>query len=192
MNRHTHRLFQYIQSKTRLDDSAMERIGACFSCKKLKRNEHLLIEGNVCRYNYFVNHGCLRFYSINEQGQELIRYFAFEGKFGTALSSFIEEQSATENIQAIEKTEVLAIARTDFYHLVDTMSAMNAIYRDVLEMAYVTSQQRIYDFQGQPALERLKWLLQYQPNALTRLPSKMVAAYLGVTPYTLSRLKAEL
>ena len=188
MNRHTHRLFQYIQSKTRLDDSAMERIGACFSCKKLKRNEHLLIEGNVCRYNYFVN----RFYSINEQGQELIRYFAFEGKFGTALSSFIEEQSATENIQAIEKTEVLAIARTDFYHLVDTMSAMNAIYRDVLEMAYVTSQQRIYDFQGQPALERLKWLLQYQPNALTRLPSKMVAAYLGVTPYTLSRLKAEL
>ncbi|MES2486135.1 MAG: Crp/Fnr family transcriptional regulator, partial [Bacteroidota bacterium] len=68
----------------------------------------------------------------------------------------------------------------------------NFIYRDILEMAYITSQKRIYGLQGGSALERLKWLMQYQPMVLSRLSNKVVASYLGITPYTLSRLKTDI
>jgi hypothetical protein len=84
------------------------------------------------------------------------------------------------------------ISRQDFFHLVNTVPQINTIYRDILEMAYVTSQKRIYGLQGKSALEQLKWLMEYQPKILSRLSSKQVASYLGITPFTLSRLKSQL
>ena len=38
--------------------------------KKLKKKQYLLQEGDVARYDYFVNKGCLRTYSIDDKGQE--------------------------------------------------------------------------------------------------------------------------
>ena len=66
------------------------------------------------------------------------------------------------------------------------------MYRHILEMAYIMSQERIYGFQGQSALERLKWLMDHEPKILSKLSNKVIASFLGVTPYTLSRLKSEI
>lgn len=185
-------LYKYIHSKTKIDFAAFMELSKYFQLKKVKKNEFLIMKGDVCKINMFVNKGCLKFYNINEKGNENIRYFAIEGKFGTALSSFIEQQPSFEFVQAIEKSEVLIISRKDFFHLVNTEPHINLIYRDMLEMAYVTSQKRIYGLQGATALERLKWLMAYHPKILSRLSNKDIASYLGVTPYTLSRLKSEL
>lgn len=185
-------LFKYIQNKTEIDEMSFSEFRHFFKPKTVKKNEFILKEGEVCQHNIFVNKGCLKFYLINDEGKELIRYFAFEGKFGTALSSLIDQKPSFESIQAIEDTELLMISRQDFFHLVDTVPQINFIYRDILEMAYITSQERIYGLQGQRALKQLKWLLSYQPKILSRLSNKVIASYLGVTPYTLSRLKSEL
>lgn len=185
-------LLKYIQNKTEIDNKTFSELCHYFKIKTIKKNEILLREGEVCHYNIFVNKGCLKFYLINDEGKELIRYFAFEGKFGTALSSLINQKPSFEYIQAIENTEILMITRQDFFHLVDTVPQINFIYRDILEMAYTTSQERIYGLQGQRALEQLKWLMAYQPKILSRLSNRVIASYLGITPYTLSRLKAEL
>ena len=185
-------LYKYIQNKTEIDRETFSGFCHYFKPKTVKKNKLILMEGEICNHNIFVNKGCLKIFSINEKGKELIRYFAFEGKFGTALTSLIEQKSSFESIQAIENSEVLMIARKDFFYLVDTVPQINFIYRDILEMAYATSQKRIYGLQGNTALERLKWLIEYQPQILSRLSNKVVASYLGVTPYTLSRLKSEL
>lgn len=131
-------------------------------------------------------------YHLGPEGQEFTRYFAFENKFGTSLTSLIESKPAIENIQAVEKSEVMKISKVDFFNLVETVPAVNLVYRNMLEQAYITSQKRIYDFQEKSALERLKWLLTHQPGILNRIPSRLVASYLGITSYTLSRIKAEL
>jgi CRP-like cAMP-binding protein len=185
-------LFTYIQNKIEIDEMTFSSFKHHFKLKKVKKNEVILREGEICNHNIFVNKGCLKFYVINNEGKELIRYFAFEGKFGTALSSLISQKPSFEYIQAVENSEILIISRQDFYHLVDTIPQINFIYRDILEMAYLTSQERIYGLQGQRALEQLRWLMAYQPKILSRLTNKVVASYLGITPYTLSRLKAEL
>ncbi|MEY2917278.1 MAG: hypothetical protein RIS73_992 [Bacteroidota bacterium] len=185
-------LFKYLQNKTEISQKAFSEFSEYFKLKEVKKNEIILREGEVCRYNYFVNKGCLKFYSINDEGHELTRYFAFESKFGTALSSLIDQKPSFEYIQAIEKSELLMISRQDFFYLVNTVPQINTIYRDTLEMAYVTSQKRIFGLQGKSALEQLEWLMEYQPKILSRLSSKQVASYLGITPFTLSRLKSQL
>lgn len=185
-------LHAYFKNKTNIDEDRFSELCTYFKPISVKRNAFLLREGQECKYNYFVNKGCLRLYSVNSEGQEMTRYFAFEGKFGTALSSFIEQKPSFECVQSVVNSEVLVISRTDFLHLVETMPEVQAIYTDILEMAYITSQKRIYGLQGDSALERLKWLLDYHPMILSKLSNKVVASYLGITPYTLSRLKAEL
>lgn len=185
-------LYKYIQTKINIDRTTFDSFCHVFKLKKVKKNEFLLVEGENCTFNIFVNKGCLRFYSIVSDGRELTRYFAFEGKFGTALSSLIDQKPSIEFVQALEKSELLVISRQDFFHLVETVPQINYIYRDILEMAYITSQKRIFDLQGREAIQRLKWLMEYQPRILSRLSNKVVASYLGITPYTLSRLKAGL
>ena len=185
-------LHQYFLERTNISEEQFTKIRDYFSIKTLKRNEHLLQIGQTCKYNYFVNAGCLRFYTINEEGQELTRYFGFENKFATSFTSFISQKPSPENIQSLITSEVLMISRQHFYHLVDTVPEVNVVYRNILEKAYIMSQERIYGFQGQSALERLKWLMESEPRILSILSNKVVASYLGVTPYTLSRLKAEI
>ncbi len=182
-------LYEYLHSRTGLSLEAFEEISRHFHAAKFRRGQQLVMEGSVCRHLFFVTTGMIRMYYIDEQGIEHTRYIALEGKFGTALTSFIEQSESVENVQALEKTEVLRIDRESFFSLVATSSAMNIVYRDILEMAYITSQKRIYGLQSQQAFERLCWLRQHQPELLRRVSGKVLASYLGVTPYTLSRLK---
>jgi CRP-like cAMP-binding protein len=184
-------LYKYFSDRTVIDDGTFTEIRRHFKRLKTKRNEFLLHRGEVCRHYYFVNKGCLRLFTINEEGKEATRYFAFEGSFGSALPSLIQQKPAFEYVQTIEKSDLLAIDRDDFFKLVDTVPQVGFIYRQILEAAFITAQQRIYGFQVLSASDKLKWLLNYQPNILSRLSNKMVATFLGVTPYTLSRLKSE-
>lgn len=185
-------LFEYFQEKTNISRRQFQDICPFFEPKRVKKKELLLMEYDVCRYIFFVNHGCLQLYSIDEAGQELTRYLAFERKFATALTSFIRQAPSFEYIQAVVDTELLRITYENFYHLVDTNPAVRFVYRGILENAYITSQERIYNFLGKTAREKLRWLLVSQPDIFNRLPNQVIASYLGMTPYTLSRLKADL
>jgi CRP-like cAMP-binding protein len=156
-------LYNYFKEKTDVDLETFERISRYFKPGSAKRNEILLAEGEICKFNLFVNKGCVRFFTINEEGIELTRYFAFEGKFGTALSSLIDQEKSFETIQCVEKSELQVISRKDFFHLIETVPQVNFIYRDILEMAYITSQKRIYDFQGKNGVFAL--FLQHQTVA---------------------------
>lgn len=185
-------LKKYIKTRTEIDDKTLSYICSYFQLKKTKRNELLLKEGEICKHYYFVNKGCTRLFSIADDGEESTRYFHFEEAFGTALSSFINQRPAFEFMQTIEPSELLVINRDDYFHLVDTVPQFSFIYRQILESAYIRSQERIYCFQKLEAIEKVRWVLTNQSKLLTRLSNKMVASYLGLTPPTLSRLKSKL
>jgi CRP-like cAMP-binding protein len=185
-------LYNYFNNGVGITSVKFDMIRGYFEAISLKKNQFLLRKGETCRYMYFVNAGCIRFYTINLEGDELTRYFAFEDKFGTALTSFINQKPSMEFMQSVTKSVVLQIKRQDFYHLVDSIPEVTSVYRNMLEQAYIMSQQRIYGFQGYSVLERLKWLMAHHPKILSKLSNKVIASYLGITQYTLSRLKSEL
>jgi CRP-like cAMP-binding protein len=185
-------LKKYFQERTQMDEQTLDEICSHFKPLKTKRNEMLLLQGEVCKHYYFVNKGCLRLFTVNKEGVEGTRYFAFEGAFGTALPSLIEQTPAFEYVQTIEKSELLAISRDSFFHLVDTVPQFAFIYRKILEASFITAQKRIYGFQGLDGLEKVKWVMEYNPKLLTRVSNKLAASFLGLTPSTLSRLKSQL
>ena len=186
------KLEKYFKKRTTIDEPTLAHIFTHFTSLKTKRNQMLLREGDICKDYYFVNEGCLRLFTYNSEGVETTRYFAFEGAFGTSLPSLIDQSPAFEYVQTIEDSELLKISRESFFHLVNTVPQFASIYRQILERGFINAQQRIYGFQGFDALEKVKWMIQYQPDFLERISNKMAASYLGLTPSTLSRIKAKL
>ena len=185
-------LEEYFKTRTEIDDKTLSYISSYFKIKKIKRNEFLLKEGEICKHFYFINKGCIRLFNINKDGEEGTRYFHFEDAFGTALPSLISQKPSYEFMQTIEPSELLVINREDYFHLVEIVPQFAIVYRQILELAYLKSQERIYCFQSLEAIEKVRWVLTNQSKWLTRLSNKMVASYLGLTPQTLSRLKSKL
>ncbi|MCY0971070.1 Crp/Fnr family transcriptional regulator [Chryseobacterium wangxinyae] len=185
-------LEKFIKSRATIDDEKLQEICSYFKLITTKRNEILLDYDQICGQYYFINKGCIRLFTIDENGNENIRYFAFKGNFATALPSFIDQKPAEEFLQTIEKSELLYISRTDFYYLTSTIPQFAKIYTEILELGFISAQKRIYGFQGFDALAKVKWIIKHQPHLLQSVSNKMVAAYLGISPSTLSRLKLKL
>jgi CRP-like cAMP-binding protein len=185
-------LASYLLQKYGVDEEKLQKILSCFQPLKVSRKQILVNYNEVCRTYYFINSGSLRLFTVNNAGLETSRYFAFEGMFATALPSFIDQKPALEYLEAIEKGELLSISRKDFFQLVDTTTEFSHIYREILEVGFVNAQKRIYGFQGFDALEKVKWVIESQPNFLLRVSNKMAASYLGISPSTLSRVKSRL
>jgi CRP-like cAMP-binding protein len=104
------KLGQDFKNRTTIDEPTLHHNFSRFTFLKTKRNEMLLLQGDVCKHFYYVNKGCIRLFTINKDGAEVTRYFTFEGAFGTALPSLIEQTPAFEFVQTIEKSKLLAIS----------------------------------------------------------------------------------
>jgi CRP-like cAMP-binding protein len=162
-----------------------------YKVKRTTRNEILLHAGEVCPNMHFVNKGCLRIYMMDADGREATRFLIMDGRFGTAFPSFILQEPSLAYIQSIEPSELLYINFADFRELINEFPGWERIYRINLEQDYIASIKRIESLITMDAKERYNLLLTNEPQMIQRLPSKIIADYLGISQETLSRLKSK-
>jgi CRP-like cAMP-binding protein len=158
--------------------------------KKLKKKQYLLQEGDVVRYDYFVNKGCLRTYTIDEKGQEHVVQFSIEDWWTGDMYSFLTQTPARYTIDAIEDTELLCLERNALEELYVKVPKFEKFFRHLLQNAFVSLQERIIGNLSQPADERYCNFVTKYPAMEKRLPLKQIASYLGITPESLSRIRS--
>lgn len=185
-------LKSYLEKNTELSDDEFDVFCSRFKWRRTKRGEILLEAGSVSRCIYFVNKGCLRVYLMDREGRESTRFLIPEGRFGTAFPSFILQEPSLAYIQAIETSEILLLSYQDFRALPDVLPAWEKIYRVNLERDYIASIKRIESLITMSAKERYTQLMESEPGLIQRLPSKIIADYLGISQETLSRLKSKI
>ncbi len=149
----------------------------------------MLQEGDVCTQFNFVVRGCLRTYKIDEKGNTHILQFAPENNWINDLGSFHGMKPSALNIDALEDTVVLHISRDDLISLYTQASKFDRIFRVLVENAYVRLQERLLQNISSTAEERYQFFLEHYPHLTNRLSQVQIAAYLGVTPEFLSRLR---
>ena len=185
-------LKNYLLKNLDLSDQELDTFCGRFKSRSTKRGEVLLAAGSICRYIYFVNKGCLRVYLMDAEGKESTRFLIPEGRFGTAFPSFILQEPSLAYIQSVEASEVLFLTHQDFRALPDILPAWEKIYRMNLERDYIASIKRIESLITMSAKERYTQLMESEPGLIQRLPSKIIADYLGISQETLSRLKSKI
>jgi CRP-like cAMP-binding protein len=184
-------LKEYFTSSLTASEEQVNLFCSKFKAKRTKRNEILLHAGEVNPYMYFVNSGCLRIYMMDAEGREATRFLVMDGRFGTAFPSFILQEPSLAYIQSIEPSDLLYINFTDFRGLIDTFPGWESVYRISLEKDYIASIKRIESLITMDAKERYNLLMASDPQMIQRLPSKIIADYLGISQETLSRLKSK-
>ncbi|WP_224751260.1 Crp/Fnr family transcriptional regulator [Mucilaginibacter pankratovii] len=108
----------------------------------------------------------------------------------TALASFMSREPSFEFVEVLEEAELLAITRADFFKLTTELPAWKDFYCRLLELAYIHNNHMIESLVTLTAKERYQQLLNQNPRIVQRIPNKIVASYLDITPETLSRLKS--
>ena len=185
-------LRQHLIARLGSDTDQLDDVLGSFRYIQTKRNEQLLQQGDTCKFVYFVAKGCLQVYVYDSDFNETTRDIVTENNWCSELISFGSGSPATENIRTVEPCDLFAIDRQGFQKMIETVPQFDRVYRQILEASYANSVYRINTFVSMTALARIKWLMDYKPKLMTRLSSKLIASYLGISKETFSRLKAKL
>lgn len=185
-------LLDHFQKMIPLTEKEQGLVCEFFKPRLYRKRQFVLQEGDVCQHFNFVVRGCLRTYTIDEKGVMHILQFASENWWASDNESFHSGMPSPLNIEAIEETMVLQITRSNLISLYKKSRKFNLIFRVLLEKAYATLQRRLLLNISSSAQEKYDSFLKTYPHLLNRLPQTQIAAFLGITPEHLSKLKAEI
>lgn len=172
-----------------LSDDEIKYFTSILRPKTVLRKEYLLQAGQICRYENFINKGCLRVYAIDPKGVERILMFAPEDWWASDMYAYLTLTPATYYIDALEDTEIFQIEKNDLEELYMKVPKINYHFRILLQNAFIAQQQRLTQNLTLPAEQRYDQFLKKYPQLEQRLPLKQIASFLGITPEFLSMLR---
>ncbi len=175
-----------------LDEKEKEFFVSLLQPKTIKRKEFLLKAGEVCKTENFINKGCLRTYTIDENGFEHILMFAIEDWWTGDLYSFPTQTPSTYFIDALEDTEVLQLSKTNLEKLYGQVPKFERFYRIIFQNALIAQHERISQNLSFSAEQRYLHFIKKYPEVEQRISQKHVATFLGITPEFLSMLRKKL
>ena len=183
-------LITHIRKFIAIDDSEADIITTYFKIENFKKKSLLLKEGQICNKQYFILKGCLRFYIINEKGNEQTLQFGIENWWISDYLSFQFQTPSLFYIQAIENIEVIAIDNTSMERLLIEIPKLERYFRLVLQKNVGASQMRIKYLFTMTAEERYHNINNQFPEFVQRVPQYMLASYLDFTAEFMSKIRA--
>jgi CRP-like cAMP-binding protein len=155
----------------------------------VKKGEVLVTPGCRCPGIYYIQHGLLRGYYLND-GKEITNWLATEGELATSLQAFITGANAQEGIEALEDCALTVLSRSALQELYATFPEMERMGRVLTENYYIRLENRVISLQFASAQHRFDQLMARNSSLFYRAPLGYIASYLGMTQETLSRIRA--
>ena len=158
----------------------------------LKKKQHLFINGEIAKYVGFINRGCMRYYYIDNKGDEHIIYFAQEEWWIGDLNSFYNETPTPNNLQALEECELFLYDKESFEKIRNDVPAYDAFVKAKHAKAADARIETMMSQRSEGAEERYQKLLKSFPDIFQRVPQHYIASYLGIKPESLSRIRKKI
>lgn len=158
---------------------------------ELRKGDHLLRAGQICRNLYFIESGLLKCYYIHK-GKSVIDWFFGELETVVSIDSFYDQIAGEDFIQAIEKSVLYYISHEQLDYAYRAFREFDKLGR-VLTLKYL----RVWHRQTRnvrmlSAKERYLLLLQTRPDLINRVDVKDMASFLGISRERLSKIRRDL
>jgi CRP-like cAMP-binding protein len=184
-------LFAAIEKLTPLTDEQKNFLGGMVRERKAKKGQFLLHEGAVQKASFFVTSGLLVSYYIALDGKEHLIQIAPEGWWISDLNSFTRQKAALLNIRAIEESTIIELPYLQTENMFDQIPQMDKYFREITERPLIQFQKRMIENNSMDARDRMSAFRAHYPDLVNRLPQKLIASYLGISPEFLSKIKHE-
>jgi len=157
--------------------------------KTYRKKDIILQEGTTARYIYFIEKGLVRSLKY-KRGRQRTGWFMKENDFFVSVRSFFSQTPSVETIEAVEDCILYCISFKQLEEAYREFPEFNLHGRVILQYYYQLSEKR-NDMREQPAIDRLEFLMNDQPELVGRVRDKELASYLGMAPETFSAQKGK-
>ena len=148
--------------------------------KEVKKGQFLQRKGELSTSVFYVKKGLLRSYTIDEKGKEHIFMFGSEGWI--VADNVAQGEKSELFIDALEDSIIIPILKND--------PPKSDIQKLIKRIGVL--QKRIIMLMSAPAVDRYKHFLETYPDIIQRVPQRMIASYLGITPQALSKIRGQM
>lgn len=178
----------HIAKTITLTDDEFDYFYSHFKPLSFKKGQMIISVGDKVNHEYFVLDGCLKTFYVNDDQKMFILQFAMSTWWASDYNAIYGGVDATVNLDCITDTEVLCLTNEDREKLCREIYALQYFFRWRSNKGYVASQKRLLSFMNNDAKHRYEELLAMYPLLYNVVPKHLIAAYLGVSRETLSRL----
>lgn len=181
-------LEKYIQTYFGINKDELTKMSSYFKVVSLKKGDYFLKTGRYSDRLGFVNSGIIREF-VQYNDKEVTKWISTEGYFVVDLASFIFQQTARWNIQALTDCELYVIEHKDYQRIGQVVPSWSELEKLFLSKCFIVLEDRILQHLSMSAEERFNKLFNFNPELFNQVPLQYLASMLGMTPETLSRIR---
>ncbi len=181
-------LIDFVQNIHPISKAAANYIAESCFVQKTQRGKYLLKPGEYCQNYYFISSGLLRAFTKME-GKEVTTWINLEGSIATSIRSMSKNEPSQEYIQTLDDCEFIVIPYGALDNMYKNFPEMNVVGRVVITAYYGFAEERAFISRIPNAEKRYHFFLENNADIATRVASKYIASYLGMTEETLSRIR---
>ena len=160
--------------------------------RRVKKGEHIFYSGDMHYTLYLVLTGFTRTYVVRDDGDERTVYLAGPGMGVGSSKTVYKDQPSNENVVALENCILISWDLTEFKRIAANRPAMYRWYAEMLERNFIEAVERVEFHTLMTPEQRYEYLLETRSDIFNRVPLKYIASYIGITPGSLSRLRARI
>ncbi|WP_079478776.1 Crp/Fnr family transcriptional regulator [Halobacillus salinus] len=185
-------LISYMKQFSDLSDAELGRIASDVEVARFDKGTHLLHQGDVPDRCFFILKGCIRKFTVDEDGKETTVNFYTEEQSVTIFNQHTSDKTSQYSLSCLEECVLVVGDLSVEQDQYDENPALEAMTRKMIEGSLGEMHDEFATYMSQTPEARFRTLLEKRPGLIDRVPKYQLASYLGITPESFSRIQKRL
>ncbi|MGN6317980.1 Crp/Fnr family transcriptional regulator [Trinickia sp.] len=186
----TKAFFTMVRTYSDISEEAERAWASLLQPRQYRKDESFIVAGQTPTRLAFVLEGLFFQHHVGPEGDMVIKYFFREGRVAGSVSATLLGKPSQFTITAIEDSHVLEYEFAAFRSLTTTFPDIAEVYMRYMERHWIIEKEPVeIAFRRDSAMKRYRDFINSEPDLHRRLKQHHIAAWLGITPESLSRLR---
>jgi len=182
----------FVGSDKNIDSANFEKFGLKPKLKHYRKGEQLISQGQPASKLFFLVTGMVRYMSVSPEGKEFTQSFVCAPSVSGSTRAMTRKVNSLFSIEALDDVICLEFEWQVFFEQMKSQPGFMGAYTCLLENMFIKKEEREYAFVQQSAEQRYLNFLDKNPQLRDKIPLKMIASHIGITPIALSRIRNKL
>jgi CRP-like cAMP-binding protein len=179
----------YLAQYIKLDEADFEYFFKVLTLKKYSKNEILLQQNTICKYQFFILKGAIIAIETDDEGNDHVIQIGVENSWIGDLASYTHLTPSTRLIKAVSESDILLFNNTKFISLLEQIPSLERLFRIIFQNAYIAQTNRVSMMLTTDVKKRFELFQKENAHLFGKVEWKIIASYLDMAPETLSRIK---
>jgi CRP-like cAMP-binding protein len=184
-------LTRFLQAHADIPPAECDRVARIFHPYNLTNGQFFIQAGDVPTTFGFLISGLCRLYYLDAAGTEWTKSFCLAGSVVAAYSALLRGEPSRLFIEALEPSTFLVAEYAAYQTVTSEHPCWQIVHRKLAEDLFIKKEQRESQLLLDDAPTRYQHFLAEYPGLEARVKQYHIASYLGITPVSLSRIRAQ-